>query len=435
MEFDSSPRAPHNAPRNAQIPIPRAGLRGSSGILLFFALILASATVGVALCAMRTTSALEVRVAEGISGAASVLLCIHTWRISRRAKGMIPILAVIAGFLAYYCNSLLPAGLLVGLVTGVASGGLLFTIVSKKQAAYIPLIPLLAYGIALLCSWDIVGSAAALLPLPGAAALALSTRRSAESEEGPNRVGVICLTSLFLGLALGGMIALSLYRQLGSLDPQVLRDALDAARESIILRFTSFELPPDTSDALRKLFSREFVEMTVNYVINLLPAIYVVILLLISTMAQLLLHASLVSFGCGESLSDRVREFRMSAVSCVVFAAAYLVYFIVGSTASSTMVGTIAENIYVILTPGLAFSGFLRLLSGMAKRRMGCMSFLVIFILPAALLFSPILLIIVAPILAIVEVFGRFGTFVGRKMRASDDDSSGDNHFSDNDNP
>ncbi len=413
-----------SSPSRAElVPIPRTGLRGSSGILLLLALTLACTTVGISLCAMRTTSASEVRLAELLSAAASVLLSLHTFRISRRAKGIVPLLLVAAGFLAYYSDSLIPAGALVGLVTGIASGALLLTVISRRQAVYLPLVPLLAYGFTLLSSRDIAGSVAALLPLPAAAALAFATRRSAAREDGPNRVGVICLTSLALGASVAAVLALSLYRALGSLAPSVLTAALDELRESIILAFTSQELPPDTSEALRQFFSRENIEMLVNYTINLLPAILTVLVLLVSFVSQLLLHASLVSFGCGSSLSDHVRVFHMSAVSCGAFAVAYLVALIANGT-SSTLAGTVAENIYTILVPGLAFAGLVRLLTGMAKRRMGCSSFLLVFLLPLALLLFPILLLVVAPILAIVEVAGRLGAFIIAKLRSAENDNS-----------
>ncbi len=406
-------------PSAALVPIPRTGLRGSSGILLVLALTLACIVMGVGIGAMRTTSETEVLIAEIISGVGCVLLCLHTWRISRRAKGILPILALLAAFLSYLCNSLLPAGILVALVCGVTSGALLLSVATRKQFPLLPLIPIVAYGITLLCSRDPIGSVACLLPLPAALALSFGTRRSAESENGPGRVGVLCLSTLALSLSFGGMAALTLYRRLGSLSISTLTAALDAARESVIGWFLSVEIPEGTSEALLAFFTRENIEELVNYTINLLPAIIIVFFNLISLSAQLLLHAGLVSFGCGESITDRVRVFRMSAVSCVVFLIAYLTALF-GNQEVSTLVGTIAENVYTILVPGLAFAGFLRLATGLAKRRAGCMIFLVIFFLPLALLMMPLLIAIIAPILAAVEVFGRLGAFLGAKLRPSD---------------
>ncbi len=421
MEQNSTPRSP----QATLVPIPRTGLRGSSGVLLFLAFTLASAVVGIGICAMRTTAAYEARVAEVISGIASILLCLYAFRIGHRAKGILPVLIIVAGLLAYLCNSLIPAAVLIALVTGTASGALLFSIVSKKQLSFLPLIPLLAYGVTLVCSWDIVGSVACLIPLPPAAVLAFGTRRSAAREDGPNRVGVLCLTTAALALTLGGMFALSLYRQLGSLDMQTLTAALDATRENTIVWLTSYEIPEGTSQALRDMFSRENVEMVVNYTINLLPGILIVLLNLISTVSQLLLHASLVSFGCGTSLSEHVRLFRMSTVSCFVFVAAYIVALI-ESGETSTLAGTVAENIYLILIPGLAFAGFLRLLAFVTQRRMGCTSFLIIFVLPFAVIMMPILLAVVAPILAVVEIAGRIGAFFKSKVDAGDDSDRND---------
>ncbi len=415
------PNAARSTSSATPVPIPRTGLRGSSGILLFLAFTLSCAVMGITICAMRTTVAMEVRIAEIVSGVASVLLCLHAFRISRRAKGILPFLILAAVMLAYLCNSLLPAALLIALASGVASGALLFSVITKKQAVFLPLIPLLAYGVTLLSSRDIVGSVACLIPLLPAAALAFGTARSAADENGPDRVGVICLSTIALLLSLGGMAAISLYRQLGALDIQTLTAALDSVRESIIVRFTSYELPEGTTQALRDMFSRENVEMVVNYTVNLLPAIVIVLLNLISVVSQMLLHASLVAFGCGSSLTDRVRLFRMSAVSCIAFVVAYLVALFENAE-SSTLAGTVAENIYLILIPGLAFAGFLRLLAFITRRRMGCTSFLVIFVLPFAVLMMPVLLAVIAPLLAILEVLGRLGAFLKEAFRSDEDE-------------
>ncbi len=406
------------------VPIPRTGLRGFSGVLLFLSLILSSATVGIGICAMRTTSALEVQVAEIVSAAASVILCMYLWRIGRRAKGMIPVLVFVAVALAYLTNSFIPAGVLVGLVAGVTTGALTVSIITKKQAVWLPIIPLVAYGFTLLCSWDIVGSVACLLPLLAAPALAFATRRSAAAEDGPNRVGVICLTSLALGASLLAMIALTLYRQLGSLSISTLTAAMETARESVINEITSVELPAEATEEMRNFFKRENVEQMINSVINLLPAYAVVLINLISTVAQLLLHASLVSFGCGESLTDRVRVFRMSAASCIVFAGAYLVALLAtGDT--STLPGTVAQNIYTILMPGLAFAGLLRILGAITKHSMGCFSLLLIIV-------APLLFFVIPPVLGLVEVGGRLIAFLSEKFRDPEKDDPFDQYIKEN---
>ena len=394
------------------VPIPRRGLHGSSGAMLFLVLVLAFSAVGVgisSLLGLITAHAMQIA-AEVFSGVSAFFLILHVWRVARRAKGILPILILVALLVAYVSSSMIPAAVLIALIAAIALGALALSIITQKQATWVPLVPILAYAITLVFCRDALAALACLLPLPAAWALSFATRRSAEREDGPTRVGAICIAALALTATVAALLALTLHRALGSLSPDTLTKALDAVREQAISWITSVELPADTSEELRALFTRENVEWMINATINLLPGYVIAAVNVLVAIAQLLLQASLVSFGCGESLSDRVRVFRMSAVSCAVFAIAYLGALIGNGGEVSTLWGTVAQNVYVILLPGLAFAGLLRLLTGITRRGMGCFSMLV-------LLFAPLLLIIAPLLPAAVEVIGRFGSFIASKLR------------------
>ncbi len=402
-----------DTPRESLVPIPRNGLRGASGVLLGLMLTLALATVGITLCAVSAASQTARTVAEAVSGVSAVLLIFHTWRIGRRAKGMLPVLVLVAALTAYVTDSLLPAALLIALICGITMGALALSVMTRKQAIWAPLLPIAAYVATLLYSRDLVASAACLLPLPAAWALALGTRRAAARENGPGRVGVICLTSLALTVSFVGMGAVILYRLLGTLDLSALKNALEAARENVIVWVTSAELPAETPDELRALLTRENVELMVNGTVNLLPGYIIALINVLAAVSQLLFQATLVSFGCGASLSDRVRVFRMSAVSCVVFLAAYLLT-VIGNGDASTLWGTVAQNIYVILLPGLAFAGLLRLTAGIVRRHMGCFSLLALLLIPLMFLVAPLFL-------AATEVLGRGWGALSSKLHPPED--------------
>ena len=399
-------------PKPSLVPIPRKGLHGSSGALLFIALVLAFSTVGVGLSSLFgliAAHAMQVA-AEVFSGVSAFFLILHVWRVARRAKGILPILILVALLVAYVSSSMIPAAVLIALIAAIALGALALSVITQKQATWVPLVPILAYAITLVFCRDALAALACMLPLPAAWALSFATRRSAEREDGPTRVGAICIAALALTATVAALLALALYRALGSLSPETVTQALDAVREQAIVWITSVELPADTSEELRALFSRENAEWMVNATVNLLPGYVIAAINVLVAIAQLLLQASLVSFGCGESLSDRVRIFRMSAVSCAIFAIAYLGALIGNGGEVSTLWGTVAQNVYVILLPGLAFAGMLRLLTGITRRGMGCFSMLV-------LLFAPLLLIIAPLLPAAVEVIGRFGSFIASKVR------------------
>jgi hypothetical protein len=216
------------------------------------------------------------------------------------------------------------------------------------------------------------------------------------------------------------MILLSVYRLLGTLDPAALLEAVEAARLSLIESISSAEIPEglneETLAEVKEMLSYANVENMVNSAFNLIPAFFVIAVNLMATVAQSLQHASLRAFGFEKSVSARVTVFRMSLVSCLVFFVAYVVALLEG-TATSTLAGTVAQNVYIILMPGLALAGMLRITSGLVRkgaRGMGCLFFLVILI-PCLFLFAPFLF-------AAFEVIGHIFEVITSALKPPDDD-------------
>ena len=418
MNAQTNPEGGPSAP--SLHPLPRGGMPKSAAVLLHLMLLVASAAVGICICAMRTTSEAEVAVAEGVSFVSLLLMAVFLWRLTRRSRGIVPVLVMAGAFLGYLTQSLIPTAVLVGLLFAVGVGSTLLAVADKKQLILFAAVPVLAYVATLLLSRDPVGSVAALVPFPPMVALALGTRSSAAKEDGLTRVGVICAASVTLLLSLGAMIALSIYRHLGSLDPAVLREALDALRESLVTEITSMEIPTEglTEEAIaefREMISYANATNAVDSIFNLLPALAVVAANILAVTAQLIQHASLRALGYGDSLTERVKDFRMSLISCVVFLAAYLAA-ILESAAVSTLAGTVAQNIYIILLPGIALESVVHLTRSMMKkgpRKLGCLFYLVL-LLPCLFLFAPLAL-------ALVEVVIRIFTAITSAIKPPED--------------
>ena len=407
-------------------PIPRNGLQGSAAPILYVCLLLSSLLVGLGVTFFDPAAeAAALGIPEIVTAAAILVLVIHMWRVTRTAKGALPLLIALGVFLTMYSRSIYPAGVLCGLVFTVSEGSLLIAVQPKSKLASLPIIPLLAYGITALLSMDFVSSLAVLLPWPAAWALAVGTRRCAESEDGPNRVGVICSASLALGLTTAALLAISLYQVLGTLEPAVLAETLDALREEIILAIHTQPLPeglsPEVTQAWEEQLEYANVENQINTIFNVLPAICTVTVLIFVTVCQSIQHAALRAFGMGECITTRVKAFEMSLISCVVFPIAYL-FALVDSGAVSSLAGTVALNVAIILMPGLALAGLLRLTRGLARkgaRGMGCLFYLII---------SAFCLLFIAPyVLAAVEVIGHIFEAITAKLRfdSEDDDPFG----------
>ena len=409
-------------------PIPRDGLQGSAATILSVCLLLSSLLVGVGITFFDPLAESALGIPEVLTAGVILLLVIHLWRVTRTAKGALPLLIALGVFLTFYTQSIFPAGVLCGLVFTVSEGSLLIAVLPKSKLAALPIIPLLAYGITALLSMNFVDSLVVLLPWPAAWALAMGTRRSAESEDGPNRVGVICSASMALGLTTAVLLAISLYQVLGTLEPSVLVEHLEAFRKELIMEIHTQPLPeglsPDTLAMWTEMKEYANVENTVNSVFNLLPAICTVTVIIFITVCQSIQHSALNAFGMGECITTRVKAFEMSLISCVVFLIAYIVALTDNGTVTS-MAGTVATNVAVILLPGLALAGLLRLTRNLARKGaqgMGCLFYLIV---------SAFCLLFVAPyILAAVEVIGHIFESVTSKLKfenENDDDPFGKN--------
>ncbi len=413
----------HSAPNATPAPlcpIPRQGIRGPAGVILHAFLLLSTLLVGMGVTLFQPSEALTASLPEGLTAAALILLVIHLWRITRTAKGTVPLLVTVGVFLTLFTNSLLPAGILCGLIFTVSEGSALIALQPKSRLAVIPLIPLLGYGLTLLVSRDPIASLWVLLPWPAAWALAHGTRRSAASEEGPNRVGVICGTALTFGLTAAALGAVLLFRTSGAFNPSVLPEVFEKFRLDLIYELHTQPMPegltPELAEKWQEMTAYATVENTVNDVFNLLPAICVVSALVFSTACQSIQHAALRAFGPKDCITDRVKAFEMSLLSCVVFVLACLPVFLDRGT-TSTFLGAAARNIYVILLPGLALAGLLRLTRSLTKkgpRAVGCL-FYVIILGFCMLFFAPY-------ILAAVEVIGHIYTAVTDKLKFDGDD-------------
>lgn len=417
--MNAHPTPPSDRAETRFCPIPRDGIQAFPCILLLALVTIASAMVGIGLFTAGSAEA-ETGIIRYISIGVLLLLAVFLWRYTRTSKGLLPVLILTGVAVFYFTSSLALTAALFALLFAVSEGSFLLATLSRKQLCWFPIVPILAYAASLALTRDPVVAAAALVPFPAMLALALGTRSSAAKEDGLTRVGVICLTSLALGVTLLAAIALLVFTQLGTLSLDALAAEIEALREALIHDITSAEIPeemdPEMVAELEKLLTYSGAQNMVNSVFNLLPALFVVAVNLIAATAQMIQHATLRIFGFEESLTDRVRAFRMSLISCIVFIVAYFIFF-AESEEASTLAGTVAQNVYMILMPGLALAGMIRITGALTRkgpRGLGCL-FYVILIIPCLFIFAPF-------VLAACEVIGHLFTSITTAIKPSDDD-------------
>ena len=377
------------------VPIPRLGLPTVPSVILHILIALSAAMLpacAVGLIADPGESSALLLGIELAAAGLSLLQIAYLWCACRRARGLIPIVVVFGGLSYLVTASFIPLAAGLSLLFCVGMGSMLLAVSPRRTLVWFPLAMLGALAVSLAVTRDPLIALACLIPFPAALALAQGTRTAAAREDGPNRVGVICLTSLALGASIAAVAAALIYRALGTLDVTAILAKLDEGRAMLTEAMASLELSIPAPNGEEIPLDAEYAENLVNQAFNLLPALAVVTVNILAALAQMIQHASLAAFGFGDSVSDRVRLLAMSAVSGAVFILGYVTVWVSGTDAS-TLVGTVAENVVLILQPGLALCGMLRLIrSFMGRRNRGGCGCLVFFIVPVILFSAPVVL-------------------------------------------
>lgn len=407
---------PQTTPDTPEIPTPihRNGIPTQPAWLLSILVALASVAFCLSFSAVvgKLPEGMPTPVSEGIPLVISIVLMIYLFRICRGHMRWAPGLLLFFGaLLTYLSASAHPATLLLTPIFAISMGALLVATAPRRTLLYLPLIPLAAYGISLLLCQEGRLALACLVPFPAAVALALGTQSSAtvHKENGLSRVGVLCATSFCFGLSLAGIAMLLISMAGGSLTPSFLLQLIESWRTACIDGLlAAYALLPEIATEGLQLTPAQAADM-VNGVFNLLPAIAVVLSNLICALAQAVLFAGLTSFGYADTVKGRVRLLRMSLVSDVVFLLSCAVLLVAGTVKNSDVAGiaaTVAENIALILIPGLALCGLMRILYGLIRRRRaGCFPMFLLLVLPCLLLYATSLLAFYEAGAALISAF------------------------------
>ena len=377
------------------VPIPRNGLPTVPSVILHILIALSAAMLPACAVGMFAAAGESSALLFGVEIAAAILSFLqiaYLWRACRRARGLMPII-VGFGILSYLATaSFIPLSMGLSLLFAVGMGSTLLATSPKGALVWFPLVPLGAFALSLAITRDPLIALACLVPFPAALALAQGTRSSAAREDGLTRVGVICLTSLALGVSVAAVAAVLLYRALGTLELSAILEWMDKGRTLLTDTLVSLEISIPSPNGDEIPLDTAYAENLVNQAFNLIPAFAVVTVNVLAALAQMIQYAALHAFGFGESVSDRVRLFAMSAMSGFVFIAGYITVWVSGTDAS-TLVGTVAENVVLILQPGLALCGMLRFIHLIVgrKNRGGC-GCLVFILIPVILFSVPVVL-------------------------------------------
>ena len=326
-------------------------------------------------------------------------LPVHPETLSRGAKAFLAVASAVLMSICGYClltgivakdENLTTSAVILGFFLSFIIGGMTALLVLEAPRLA-PLPPILSFAFVL--SFFIVqsggfrvaflfGALFSLLPFVFGLFLALAMKK------GVNRTGAILSSALAGGVFVLALSILSVYLAGGIINGEVLLSLVDQLREGMHEYF----------DAQLLLIKENFPQTDIsgidpgvlaNGIINLLPTVVVLYFSVMAFFINLSLLALLKIYDLYHKTEPQDREFKVSVVTAVVFAASYLLAtFIADSPALAVL-----DNLYMILILPMAVTGLMYCLprrEGNAVK-VGCFPLVIsvplIFILPGVGIF------------------------------------------------
>jgi len=326
-----------------------------------------------------------------------VLSAVALAKAARTFHAVISYSLIIAIFI-FFGGSLLP----VGIFAAFASATCIYAyLLLKHPSPFLWGLPAIPFIVGLLLSKGALCAVLSLCTLPASLLLAYSLKKRLE------RVSAVCHISFGIcAVIVIGFLA-AVYGRSGELTVSSAKELIDAARTqlSAILSSTATQMSDMVGFELSESDVASYVANITDTLFNLLPAIAVTL----GNIAAYIIHSMClgICFSAEED-KDSVRPmlvYDMSVVSAIVFIIALVLSFAL-STDSLYMYGTVAENIMVILCPGLILValGALRMLtSRKGPSCLGTLAYMLVIFMLASL--SPFAIIGTALAGAVAVIF------------------------------
>lgn len=320
-----------------------------------------------------------------------VALCALFFFLQTRTLASLIPPAIPAMLLFTASGSMMLPAVFFAIVFGGACGAMLLLSAKKPGRDILPLVllPVAAYLAAFLLGKTPLVALLTLLPLPVALLAAFAVRRCTPFTPAVAGLAAVLgaglLTAAGIALATLDLLDLSLLPSF----LEALGDAVMAALEEAKALYAEAGVTIELSEtAIRGMLAT---------LVNLSPAILAVLCLVTAYFTWRTLAIFLVSFGALPRLPRVLVLPTMSAVAAVLFIISYFTALIANAE-TATLVGTVAQNVSLILEPGLALFGAGQLLRRDAPR--SCLSLLALLALVYLVWVNP------ATALAAAALFG-----------------------------
>ena len=290
-------------------------------------------------------------------------------------------------------SMMLPAAFFAIVFGGACGAMLLIGVGDPRRDTVLILLPAAAYLAAFLLRGDAVNALLTLLPLPVAIVAALLVRHCTSFT-----ASVAALTAtVAAGLLVAGGVTLAIF---GILDVTLLPSFLEVLADGLM------ELV-EQSAALYAEAGIEFeisaldIRNMLAMLTNLSPALFILTAMATAYFTWRTLCVLLVSFGALPRVPRLLVMPTMSATAAALFLIAQLIALIANAE-TATPTGAVAQNLALILEPGLALLGIRQLL-GRDKQR-SCLSFLLLIAIAYLFFSSPAAALAITALVGAVHV-------------------------------
>ncbi len=326
-----------------------------------------------ALAASFITVALTINANELVLSAISLAICAFSvFVLARIAKTFRAVImyAIILGASAFIGGSLLLIGLFAALALCCCA---LAYLINNSRSPFIWGVPLIPLIVALFISPNANGILVSLSPLPAAILLAYSVNKRLD------RVSAVCRISFGLCIVFVASALITLYATMGEISLTAAKSFIGMLKEEIVVACMTVmqELEEMVGLDMSDTDMRTIIDAAVSTVFNLLPGL----LITISNIIAYIIHSLYLTVCYPDPKKSKdellpMLEFDISLTSAIVYIVAVVAAFVL-VTGGSALYGAVAENIVVVLAPGLILVALGGIREFIAKKGPSCLGTLI----------------------------------------------------------
>lgn len=284
-----------------------------------------------------------------VSWFACMLSAVLIFFTSRKFSSVI-ILGAVFTFLISYTGAPTLTAMVLGFVfvSGIFSA--FVSSANKQRLAFILLLPVLSYAASLVITSNPISSLLSLAPIPAALAMGLATRR------GLNRNSAIACfaavtTAIFTILALVFVAV-----KFNGLSPSILSEAGDWVR--VTLKNSMVELAHSAGNTNLPGSAVKAFGSLASSAVNLLFGTTVFISIITGYFVCRVQGSLFEIFDMEKLLNSSITPISMSIISSLIFIIAFVASYTTDGAGNRIMISAVADNICLILLPGLMAVGF-----------------------------------------------------------------------------